>query len=631
MKGWTGSILHVDLTGGNITVETPDEAFYRTYGGGSAMGLYYLLRDLPAGADPLGPENILTLFTGPVTGFAVPGQSRISANALSPLTGATGDSQAGGFFPAWLKFAGFDGLVISGKANRPVYLYIHDGQAELLDAQDLWGKDTAEVDQLLEEKHGKVEVLQVGPAGEKVVRLAAIMNMHTRANGRTGMGAVMGSKLLKAVVAGQSGGVKRKASDPATLTRHNREGTKAIDTIPDMKGLALNGTADVIPFQQAYGTLPAYNYNESNFSEFEAVSGERMSDTILKERDTCYACTVRCKRVVETSFRGQKVKPTYGGPEYETIGTLGPYCGIADLDAISLGNQMCNQYGLDTIGVGATIAFAMECFERGVISTADTGGIALRFGNADAMIEMIQQIADKSGLGAVLAEGSERAARIIGRGAEEFLITVKGTEAAAHMPQAKKTLGLIYAVNPFGADHQSHEHDPMYEEGVGDFYLGRLAHLNLRDPQPVYSLTEEKIRYAYQTQLFYSAVDSYSLCQFVYGPSWQLYGPQEMAEIVSAATGLEINVDEIMRVGERRLNMMRVLNARQGLTREADTLPKKFFRPLQGSGPTAGVAWSQTDLEWAKDIYFNLAGWEKGSGNPGARKLTELGLEWAVG
>ncbi len=267
IKGFTGSILHVDLSKGDLTVEHPDEDFYRRYGGGSGMGLYYLLREVPKGADALGHQNVLTLFTGPVTGLAVPGQSRISANALSPQGGAVGDSQAGGFFPAWLKFAGFDGIVVRGKAAKPVYLFINAGQAELRDASDLWGKDTEEVDLLLEARHGKVEVLQTGPAGEALVRYAAIMNMHNRANGRTGMGAVMGSKLLKAVVV--QGRQRVIAHDQKTLTRHNREGTANIENIPDMKGLALNGTADVIPFQQTYGTLPAFNYKRRDDDRYD--------------------------------------------------------------------------------------------------------------------------------------------------------------------------------------------------------------------------------------------------------------------------------------------------------------------------------------------------------------------------
>lgn len=625
-RSFHGKILHVDLTRGETSIEEPPEAFYRTYGGGSAMGTFYLLRDLPRGADPLGPQNLLTFFTGPITGLPVSGQSRICINALSPLSGGIGDSQAGGFAPAALKFAGFDGIVVKGASPRPVYLHLAEGKAELLDAAGLWGRSTEEVDRLLGEKHGKVEVMQIGPAGEKLARLAAIMNMHNRANARTGVGAVMGSKRLKAVVL--QGTARLQAADPKTISRQHKEGTRNIEEIPDMKGIGLNGTADVVPFQNSIGSLPTFNYNEGSFEKFLDISGERMRETILKERDTCYACTVRCKRVVETEFQGQKVEPTYGGPEYETLATFGSYCGVADLGAIALCNQLCNAFGLDTIGTGATIAFAMECFEKGLLTATDTGGLELRFGNAAAMVALVRQMGERRGLGDLLADGSARAAEKIGKGAEQCLITTKGTEAPAHMPQAKKSLGLIYAVNPFGADHQSSEHDPLYEEGVGEFYLKRLASMGLTTPQPPGSMTDEKIRYAYRTQCFYSAMDTYSLCQFVFGPSWELYGPLETAEILSAGTGWDVTVEEILTVGERRLNMMRAFNARHGFTRKDDTLPRKFLEPLQGSGPTAGVAWSREELERVKDVYYRLAGWDAATGNPTPQKLESLKLGW---
>ena len=623
---YTGNVLHVDLSAGECTIEQPSEDFYRKYGGGSGMGLYYILRDVPQGTDPLGPENVLTLFTGPITGLPIPGQSRVAANALSPLGGAIGDSQAGGFFPAWLKYAGFDGLVIKGKSPKPVYLYLHEGQAELLDAAELWGLDTGTVDQILEEKYGKVEVAQIGPAGENLVRFAAIMNMHSRANGRTGMGAVMGSKLLKAIVV--QGKNKPAAADKKKITAYNRQGAGDLKTNDDIKGLGEFGTAGLIAGQQAVGGLPSFNFNEGTIDGFMNLSGEVMADTILTKRDTCYACTVRCKRVVETEYRQKKVDPAYGGPEYESISTLGTYCGITDLDAVALANQMCNQFGLDTISCGATIAFGMECFENGLISTEDTGGLDLGFGNTDAMLTMVEQIALREAFGEVLAEGSSRVARRIGNGAEDFLITVKGIEAPAHMPRVKKSIGLIYAANPFGADHQSSEHDPVYE-GEGDpLSLDRLAVLDLTEPQPEGSLNDEKVRFAYITQLFMSAMDTYSLCQFVFGPAWQLYGPAEFVDILNAATGWDANVAEVQEVGERRLNMMRAFNAREGFNREDDRLPKKFFKPLQGSGPTAGTALSEGEMEHAKDVYYQLAGWDVKTGNPTAEKLAALGLDW---
>lgn len=625
---FTGSILHVDLSADTLWVEHPPEEFYRKYGGGSAMGMYYVLKETPPHADPLGPNNTLTLFSGLPTGLSIAGQSRLAANARSPISGGAGDSQCGGFFPAALKSSGFDGIVIHGKSPKPVYLYLHDGQAELRGAEHLWGKVTGEVEALLkDELHDpKLEVLQIGPGGEKLVRFAALINMSNRANGRTGLGAVMGSKLLKAVVV--KGGGKLEAADKAAITRMQREGAKNIDEIPDVKGLGLNGTADVVGFQNSIGSLPAYNYNHGTFAGADHLMGDVMTGTILKERDTCYSCTVRCKRVVETEFAGQKVLPVYGGPEYETIATMGSYCGVDDLNAVALANQICNMYGLDTIACGATISFAMECFEHGLLTLEDTGGIELRFGNAEAVVAMVEKIAKREGLGDLLAEGSARVAEKLGPAAKEFVVTVKKTELPAHIPHAKKSLGLIYAVNPFGADHQSSEHDPMYEEGGAQLYYDRLALLGLHDVQSPGSMSDEKIRFAYLGELFYSALDTYGLCQFVWGPAWQLYGPAELAAMLSAATGWEISVAEIMQIGARRLNMLRAFNAREGFTRAEDVLPRKFSRAMQGEGPTAGVSYAPADLEQYKDVYYRLAGWDVSSGNPTPQRLAELGLDW---
>jgi len=623
-----GSILHVDLSTGILWVEHPPETFYRKYAGGSAMGMYYVLKEMPPAADPLGPDNVLGLFASLPTGIPISGQSRLNATARSPISNAIGDSQCGGFFPAVFKASGFDGVVICGKSDRPVYLYLHNGQAELREAAHLWGKLTSAAEQLIKKELNdpKVEVLQIGPAGEKLVRFAAIMNMHNRANGRTGMGAVMGSKLLKAVVV--KGTQKFQPVDKTVIQKLQRRGTKDIENNPDVRGLSLNGTADVVAFQNSIGSLPALNYNTGTFEAFEEICGDHLTDTILKATDTCFACTVRCKRVVETEFHDHKVLPEYGGPEYETISTTGSYCGISDLRAISLANQICNSYGLDSIATGATIAFAMECFENGLLTEADTDGIKLRFGNSEAMLAMVEKIGKREGFGEILAEGSARAAIKIGPQSHSYLVTTKNTELPAHIPHSKKTLGLIYAVNPFGADHQSSEHDPMYEEGASDQCLQRLSLLSLTDPQPPGSMNEEKIRFAYLSELFYSALDTYGLCQFVWGPSWQLYGPVEMADMLSAVTGWDITIEEILKVGERRLNMMRAFNAREGYSRTDDILPAKFEQPLQGNGPTAGVAYPGIDLEGFKNFYYTLAGWDVSTGNPTPQKMAELGLDW---
>jgi len=398
---------------------------------------------------------------------------------------------------------------------------------------------------------------------------------------------------------------------------------------PDVDDLGKYGTAGVVSFQNTIGSLPTRNYNEGQFEDCDPISGEVMYDTVLKERDTCYACVVRCKRVVEIKEGPYLVDPLYGGPEYETLGTFGSYCGIGDLAAISKANQICNEYAVDSISCGATIAFAMECFEKGIITTVQTGGLELRFGNADAMLEVLQQIVNGSGpLGPILAEGSARAAKVWGPEAEACLITVKNEEAPAHMPQAKKSLAVIYAANPFGADHQSSEHDPMYEEETSELYLTRLAELDLKDPPPPGSLNAEKVRFAAYGQRFYSLLDTLELCQFVWGPAWTLYGPTETVELVRAVTGWPVSLFELMKVGERRLNLLRIFNAREGFSRKDDCLPPKFFKPLGGTGPTAGVTIDPVEFEQAMSLYYEINGWTQ-DGTPTPAKLVDLGIPWA--
>ncbi|MFQ5943315.1 MAG: aldehyde ferredoxin oxidoreductase family protein [Anaerolineales bacterium] len=638
--GYNGKILRVDLATGQLSVEEPEEAFYRKYMGGSALAMYYLLNEMPVGVDPLEPENILVLALSVLTGTAVSGQSRMTAAAKSPLTGGIGDAQCGGFWPAELKFAGFDAIVIKGKAEKPVYLWIHDGECELREASHLWGKITGEAEAAIRDELGdeKIEVLQVGPAGENGVRFAAIINMSNRANGRTGLGAVMGSKNLKAVAVR---GISRPSvADKTKLSKLAKWGAANLAD-SDIAGLAKYGTPETTGANQTIGTLPAYNYNSGVFEQWEAIDGTTIYDTILRGadegkqdrlgRDTCYACTVRCKRVVEIKDGKYQVDPHYGGPEYETTSTFGNYCGIADLAAISAANQLCNQYGMDTISCGATIAWAYEAYNEGKLTAEDTDGLDLTWGNADSMVMLTEKIAKREGFGDILAEGSERAARKIGRGTEEFLITSKGQEAPAHMPQVKRSLAVIYAANPFGADHQSHEHDPAYEEDY-EYYADRLASMGFTDPQEPQSLSTEKLRFTLASQYMYSAMDSLNLCQFVYGPAWQLYGPSDMVETVRAITGWDdVDLDELQTLGERRLNMLRAFNAREGIDRQQDKLPEKFFKKALKGGVSDGWKIDRSEFESALDKYFELSEWDVETGVPTRDKLERLGLSWVAG
>lgn len=620
--GYHGKIIQVFLDDGVIEVEEPGQEFYRMYLGGSALGMHYVLKNTPANCDPMGPENTLVLALSVLTGVPISGQSRMTAVAKSPLTGAIGDSQSGGFFPAEMKFSGFDAIVIHGKSTSPVYLYLHDGEAELRPADHLWGKDTGVVEDLLKEEleDKRIQILQTGIAGENKVRFAALISMANRANGRTGMGAVMASKNLKAVVV--RGKARPNIADPDKLKDLAKWGAKNFPD-SDVYGMGLYGTAEVLRYQHEDGGLPTRNWKSGVFEGYLALDGVTMADTILKERDTCYACTVRCKRVVEVTEGKYKVNPRFGGPEYETLSTFGSYCGIDNLEAVAQANQLCNMYGMDTISCGATIAWAMDCFENGLLSVEDTGGIRLEFGNEDAMLEMVELIAMGKGFGKILAEGSARAADILGVG-QSLVVAVKGQELPAHMPEVKRSLALIYAVNPFGADHQSSEHDPSYED-----YPDRMAQLGLDNPQPADNLNEEKIRFALITQYLYSALDSVNMCQFVFGPSWHLYDAHQLVETIQAITGWEINMAELLQVGERRLNLLRAFNAREGFGRDQDQLPPKLFKPRVG-GPSDGISITEQELEGAKDAYYRMAGWDSKNGMPTREKLLGLDLEWVA-
>ncbi len=632
--GYAGKVLHVDLSRGALDIEEPPESFYRTYYGGSALGAYYVLRDVPADAGPLGEENVLALAVSVLTGAPIAGLSRMTAVAKSPLTGGIGDSQCGGFWPAELKFAGFDAIIVRGKASSPVYLWIHDGQAELRDAAHLWGKVTFEAETRIKAELGdqKIEVLQVGPAGENLVRYASLVNMSNRHNGRTGMGAVMGSKNLKAIAV--RGTLKPTMAHPSQV----KELAKRIaQRDPDYLQY---GSSGGLTGQQSAGGLPSYNWASGVIDGADNLSGITMYDTILRGakegkqdrlgRDTCFACAVRCKRVVEDQGGTYRLDPDYGGPEYETMGTLGTYCGITDLEAVAYASQLCNAYGMDTMSCGATIAWAMECYEGGLISSRETGGLDLRFGNTSALVRAVEMIAAREGFGDVLAEGSARAADRLGKG-HEHLAVVKGNEIPAHAPHLKRSLGLIYAVNPIGADHMASEHDAAYEGAEAyEPNRDRLEPLGLTEPQEPLSLGSEKVRYAVQTQRLYGFMDSADLCQFVFGAFWQLAGPVEMAEIVHAVTGWDVTVDELLKVGERRLNLLRAFNARDGIGREADRLPDRFFdRPLKG-GPTDGWKLDRQQYAEALDSYYKQVGWDPGTGYPTRWKLEELGLDWVA-
>ncbi len=621
--GYHRRILHVDLTTGRLEVERPEEKFYRQYLGGSAMGAYYLLHHTPPGVDPLSAENTLSLMLSVVTGAPISGLSRVAAVARSPLSNLADESSGGGNWPAELKFAGYDGIVIHGQAKHPVYLWIHDGEAELRDASHLWGHFTADVEDTIRRELGdaRVRVLQCGPAAERGVLYGALVSDLNHVNGRGGMGTVMAAKKLKAIAV--RGRDRPPLAHPDALKELARWGRQRVPR-SGVAGLRMLGTAGMLLPQSRQGGLPTRNWSSGSFEGAEEIGGERLAETIFKRDDTCFGCAVRCKRIVKVTEGPYRVDPRYGGPEYETLATMGSYCGVNDLAAIACANQLCNMYGLDTISCGATIAWAMDCFERGLLSTADTDGLELRFGNAAAMVAMVEQIGRREGLGRLLGEGSARAAAALGVG-QELVVAVKGREIPAHMPQVKGAMAVIYAVNPGGADHTVFDHDPSYSSRR---YATRMAEIGLLDPQPGNVLNEEKVRFAFYSQCLIGGLDALCGCKFVFGPSWQLYSSGQLVQAVQAITGWNFSLWELIKAGERRLNLLRAFNAREGVGREADTLPPRLFTPLRG-GPTDGVALNVEQVQKALSLYYRMAGWDT-DGRPTRAKLVELALGWVA-
>ena len=619
--GYNGKILRVDLSNRTITEEAPSRALYRRYVGGGTFALYYLLNELRPGVDPLGPENVLIFSVSVVTGHPAAGFSRFTVAAKSPLTGAFGESEAGGWWGPELKSSGFDAIVIKGQADQPVYLSIQNGKAEIRDARHLWGKMTRETEKMIREELGdeKVRIALIGPGGEKGVKYACVLNELKHANGRTGMGAVMGSKNLKAVAVRGSGRIS--LHDPEKVREIVKEIAETWKKNPSSLG-ELGTARGVMPLNAA-GMLPTRNFIAGTFEKAETISGETMRDTILVSRGTCYGCPVRCKREVRVDAP-YKVDPEYGGPEYETLGALGSLCGIGDLKAIAMANQLCGAYGIDTISTGTTIAFAMECFERGILTSRDTGGIDLRFGDAGAMVAMVEKIGKREGFGDLLAEGAKTAADRIGKQSQNYAMHVKGQPFPLHEPRGKAGLALAYSISPTGADHLEHPHDPVFETEAG---LKSILPLGVIEPVPSLDLSSRKVRLFVYLQNLYNMYNSVGLCvltgRFFGGP----VSVNQIPEYVNAVTGWDSSLWELMKVGERNNMMARIFNLREGFSSKDDTLPPRIFEPLEG-GALKGRRINPREFQEALKAYYGMVGWDE-HGVPLESKLEELELGWA--
>jgi len=611
--GYNGRIARVNLTSGKISIEALDEKFCRRYLGGAGFVAYYLWKELPAKVDPLGPENKLIFALGPVTGVPLSGSGRHCVGAKSPLTGGIAKSEAGEFWGAELKRAGFDALIVEGKAERPVYLWIDNGEINIRDAGHLWGKGTKETQEKIREELGdnKIRAALIGPAGENLVRFSCIMHGLYDAAGRGGLGAVMGSKNLKA--AAVRGKKAPRVANPEKL-KHYRQWLS--DNFNQVRGFHEEGTGGAMVAMEAIGNLPVRNFRDGLFPDVRRIDALTLKDTFRIGMDACFGCTVRCKKAVKVDGT-YTVDPAYGGPEYETLAALGSNCGVDDLEAICYGNQLCGDNALDTISTGATIAFAMECFENGLISKEDTGGIDLRFGNAKAMLQAIELIARREGIGDLLAEGSARAARHIGGRAKDFSIQVKGLEAGMHEPRLQPGFGVGFMVNPQGADHCFNLHDRFYDSPK---HLRELRPLGILEILPREEIGPRKVALLKVIHSKRAVYDSLVICQFL------PYIFTDTAAITAAVTGWDTDVAELLRVAERILTVMRLFNVREGFTEKDDELPVRYYQP-KTDGPLAKGGLDPAEQEKARRYYYTLMHWDPQTGIPLPERVVELGIE----
>jgi len=591
MKGFNGRILRIDLESRRTRLESPDEAFYRQYLGGRGIIAHTLLRELAPRTDPFAPENRLVFALGPLSGHPFVGSGRHSVGCKSPLTGGFGESEAGGYWGAELKKAGFDALIIEGAAATPVYLWIKDGTAEIRDAAACWGLDVGDAHRAIcaELNDAGIRTAIIGPAGERRVRFSCILHDITHAAGRSGIGAVMGAKNLKAVAV--RGSRAPQTAAPEKLKEINRGMLK---NFKERSQHWIVGTGRGIVNHEKTGNIPICNFSGGKFPGIEKIQPQILCENHLEKMAGCYGCPIRCKRVVRME-QPYRVDPLYGAPEYETLAALGANCGIDDLAAVVKANELCNRYGLDTISTGVVISFAMECFEKQILTLDDTGGLELTFGNAAAMLAMVERIAQRTGLGDLLAEGSRRAAEAIGKGAAELAMQVKGQEIPMHEPRLKQTMAIHYSVHAGGADHAS----------------------GASDTQP---LDDDSARRLYEKGFKAQLVNYLGLCKFV---PWS---HQEVLDALSAVTGWEMDTTELMQVVERSLALARIFNLREGFSAKDDVLPKRFSA-TPAAGPLKGI--DPQLLRAGQQAYYRLLGWDR-QGIPTRAKLAELMIDWAA-
>jgi len=564
MKGYAGKILRVNLSQRKIRTENLSERMCKEYIGGKGFGAKILYRETTARTEPYDPSNPLILATGPLNGTPLSGAAKFCAVFKSPLTEIWGESQCGGYFAPELKYAGYDMVIINGRSEKPVYLTIKDEEIELSDASHLWGKDAFETERTIKEDYGKEnQVLSIGPAGENLVRYACISHAEGRQFGRCGAGAVMGSKRLKTLAVSGSGSVEISKPDDFDAFRIELNG-KIRERLKSLTGY---GTPPIMALTNTTGTLPTRYWTEGKFEGFEKINANVMKREIVKRNKACFACAVACGKLSKIKT-GPYAGVVVEGPEYETLFAFGSLCGNDSLESIAKANEICDRLGMDTISAGNVVAFAMECYEKGLITKEDTEGEDLTFGNHDAIISVLSKIAYREGIGDILAQGVRKAAEIVGKGAEKLAVHVKGLEPPGYDPRGLKGVALAYAMSCRGACHLRHLAYRPNLTGVPPFGKGKIDRLSYGG----------QARMVKELEDFYTLVDSMVLCKFVCLPT---IGPilwEELTKLYSIVTGVRMKKKELVRLATGINNIVRSFNVREGINRADDTLPERFTK-----------------------------------------------------
>lgn len=621
-NGFFGQILFVDLTTRTTEVRAFDEAFFRKYLGGGAVGAYFLHKHTGPDTDPLSPDNVLTIAPSVTTGAAVPGVSRCCMAALSPVTDMVADSQSGGNIGPAIKRAGLDAIVITGKADAPVWLLVEPGRAELRDAAGFVGKPVPEVQRALEDELGTkgLCVAQCGPAGERLVRHACVMVDRNDVFGRTGLGAVFGSKNLRAVVLRAK--EKIPLADADLLKELTRKGSTRLPDSGFPTILRAHGTPGVVSNQARAGNLATLNHAKSFHPEHEQLEGSHYEPAIGAGAASCYGCVVRCRKKVKAE-KPYPLTEDLGGPEFETLGLLGSNLDITDAAAVARASQLCGEHGMDTITMGALVAMTIECALAGLLPADALDGRDVKWGEPEDVFWLIDRTARREGIGETLAEGFETFIARFGEQTRPFAIHVKGQGLAVHMPQVKPSQAMMYAACPIGPDHQSSEHDWLLASGGEDCKaLGIVGEGDAQSTGPA------KVRATVYTQIYYSLLDNLSLCQFCWGPG-NLYTYTELEDLLAGTTGWHVTLWELMKCGERRLALQRQLNAKRGYGAEHDRLPARLFEPLP-DGPAKGQHVDPDRFPEMLREFYGMLGWDEKTGQPTRAKLLELGLDWTL-